>query len=200
MGTKAMKLRRNDSCLCCSVPIPAGTPALWDATDKEVTCLACIGALTAHDAVVDPATTAPPAGLASMPVDSRAIDVGDPGRSAREEHARRQSKQKANIEQKWGTGRIGKVAKFLSDEPQTTKAWAQGATGEERIAQGDPPEVGDQFTTSTCATAPDDPCLSLRGAPPSTGTNGAPGSIVVRRADVVIAVVAFDQIHMIRQT
>ena len=130
-----MKLRRDDSCVRCSAPIPAGTSALWDATAKEVTCLSCVGALTTDDVVAEPATPVTPAELASTPVDCRAIDIGDPGRSAREEHSRRQAKQKAKIEQKWGTGRIGKVAKFLSDEPQTTKAWAQGATGEERVAQ-----------------------------------------------------------------
>jgi hypothetical protein len=64
-----------------------------------------------------------------------AIDVGTAGASARKEYERRQAKREQQIEQKWGTGRIGKVAKFLSDEPQTTKAWAEGAKGEERVAK-----------------------------------------------------------------
>lgn len=63
------------------------------------------------------------------------IEPGNPGRSAREEHDRRHAKRQAQIEQRWGTGRLGKVATILSDDPQTTKAWAAGASGEERVAQ-----------------------------------------------------------------
>jgi hypothetical protein len=63
------------------------------------------------------------------------IEHGDAGRSARQEHDRRHAKRQAQIEQKWGTGRIGRIAKILSDDPQTTKAWAAGAAGEERVAQ-----------------------------------------------------------------
>lgn len=63
------------------------------------------------------------------------MDIGDPGRSAQDEYERRHAKHEAQIEAKWGTGRIGRVAKRLSDDPQTTKAWAQGAAGEERVAQ-----------------------------------------------------------------
>lgn len=72
---------------------------------------------------------------AQEPAPLASIDPGRPGASARAEHERRHANREARIEQKWGTGRIGKVAKFLSDDPQTTKAWAQGATGEERVAQ-----------------------------------------------------------------
>jgi len=63
------------------------------------------------------------------------IDTGEAGASARQEHQRRQAKREARIEEKWGTGRLGRIAKALSDDPQTTKAWAQGAVGEEQVAK-----------------------------------------------------------------
>jgi hypothetical protein len=126
MATKLMVLRRDDVCTNCSLPLPAGTKAQWDSEAKSVTCVDCL------------ATTPPDAALVaveSVEPEPQAIDVGDPGRSARKEYHRRHAKHEAQIEQKWGTGRIGKVAKFLSDDPQTTTAWASGASGEERVAQ-----------------------------------------------------------------
>ena len=39
---------------------------------------------------------------------------------------------------------MSKVAKFLSDDPQTTKAWAAGASGEERVAQVLDDRLGDR--------------------------------------------------------
>ncbi|MCU1372354.1 MAG: hypothetical protein JWO77_3548 [Ilumatobacteraceae bacterium] len=130
-----MALRRADTCFTCATPLPAGTRATWDPVAKTVTCLACPAA-TASAAPRDAARTAvhePPP-----------IDVGDPGRSARQEHDRRHAKREAQIEQKWGTGRMGKIAKRLSDDPQTTKAWAAGASGEERVAQVLHDRLGDQ--------------------------------------------------------
>jgi hypothetical protein len=72
------------------------------------------------------------------------IDVGRPGKSARDEFERRQAKREARVEQKWGTGRVGKVAKKLSTDPQTTTAWAAGASGEERVAQVLADRLGDR--------------------------------------------------------
>ena len=135
MATKVMALRRSDTCSICSTALPAGTRAIWDSTAKTVTCLAC------------PATTASTSMPDTMEVEVHEpppIDVGDPGRSAREEHARRHAKREAKIEQKWGTGRMGKVAKLLSDDPQTTKAWAAGARGEELVAQVLSEHLGDK--------------------------------------------------------
>jgi hypothetical protein len=125
MPTKVMALRRDDTCSLCSSTLPAGTKAQWNPAARTVTCLGCAGAAgePPRDPRVPPSPTPPP------------LDIGDPGRSARAEHARRHAKREAQIEQRWGTGRVGKVAKFLSDDPQTTKAWAAGASGEERVAQ-----------------------------------------------------------------
>lgn len=62
------------------------------------------------------------------------IDVGVAGASARKEFERRRAKREQQIEDKWGSGRMGRIVKFWSDDPQSTTAWAQGARGEEVLA------------------------------------------------------------------
>ena len=127
-----MALRRDGSCFICARELAAGTCAQWDSAAKTVTCLGCIGSTE-------------PAPEASSPplVEPVPIDHGSPGASARREHERRHAKHEKRIEQTWGTGRIGKIAKVLSDDPQTTKAWAKGADGEERVAKALHEGLGD---------------------------------------------------------
>lgn len=139
MATKRMALRRDDHCTVCSTSLPAGTKAQWDSAAKAVTCLACAeatpSARPSTETVDASGEQAQPA--AADPAEARPVEIeaGTPGASARAERRRRQAKREQQIEQKWGTGRIGKVAKFLSDDPQTTRAWEEGAKGEERVAK-----------------------------------------------------------------
>jgi hypothetical protein len=56
------------------------------------------------------------------------------GASARREYERRKANDEEAIRQKWG--KLGGIAVALSDEKQSTKAWAIGALGEERLAAG----------------------------------------------------------------
>ena len=63
-----------------------------------------------------------------------ALDQGVAGRSARAEHDRRAAKRDAAITARWGTGFVAKVVRAVSDEPQSTRAWAIGAAGEEKLA------------------------------------------------------------------
>lgn len=131
-----MMLRRDDVCSSCATSVPAGTRAQWDAAAKAVTCLACL------DQPVEPVTPeaesdsvpAPPDSTALHP-DTAAIDIGVPGASARKEFERRRAKREQRIEEKWGSGRLGRFVKAVSDDPQSTTAWAQGAKGEERVAE-----------------------------------------------------------------
>ena len=74
----------------------------------------------------------------------RPIDVGVPGGSARAEYERRRAKRGRSIEATWGTGRLGKLAKALSDDPRSTKAWAKGAAGEEQVARVLHQRLGDR--------------------------------------------------------
>jgi hypothetical protein len=54
------------------------------------------------------------------------------GASAQAEFDRRHQKREQSLEARWG--RLAGVAKLLSDDPQSTKAWARGAEGERRLA------------------------------------------------------------------
>lgn len=142
MAVKVMGLRRADTCGSCSIELPAGTRAQWDSTARTVTCLPCVEAAATPPAPVpDPVSPIP--AEEPDPVPPPPIDVGDPGKSAREEYQRRHAKREERIEEKWGTGRKAKLARFLSDDPQTTKAWAAGASGEERVAQVLQERLGD---------------------------------------------------------
>jgi hypothetical protein len=134
MTKRIMALRREDRCSTCSCHLPVGMKAQWDSVAKAVTCLACVDR--------EPPDAAPSSGPPT--VDPAPIDPGRPGASARAEHQRRQTKRAAQIDERWGTGRLGKLAKFLSDDPQTTKAWAEGASGEERVARVLHERLGDR--------------------------------------------------------
>ncbi len=156
MPKKTLSIRRADRCADCGTELPAGTRAEWDPGDRTVTCLPCADSVTrsgSPDADATPPVPTPPpyrpkdqrsdepAGSAvNGPEDDRpspvpSLDTGVPGASARAEHDRRRVRREEQLEQRWGTGRLGRLAKALSDDPQSTKAWAQGAAGEEQVAR-----------------------------------------------------------------
>jgi hypothetical protein len=133
MAMKLMVIRRRGGCVACNAELAPKTRAWWDSTAKEVTCTTCrpadfpepVSVFESAMASAAPKPLPPP-----VP-----IDRGTGGISAMKEHQRRAAKHEKKIEEKWGTGRIGKVAKFFADEPQSTKAWAKGADGEIRLAK-----------------------------------------------------------------
>lgn len=150
MARKVLELRRDDTCASCRVALPAGTRAEWDSAVRNTTCLDCVSFRDLADLshtvesssslVLEPDPDPEPAKPTEPdpePTDepvSEPIDVGVAGASARREHERRKVKRNAKIEEEWGTGFVGKVAKAWAVEPQSTRAWKQGARGEERLA------------------------------------------------------------------
>lgn len=152
MPVKQMALKRADRCRECGAELPVGARAEWNSDLRVVTCVPCVEArppapMAPSDEMAAPAP--PPGSVSSESVDSvveegpAPIDVGVPGASARQEHQRRQAKRERRIEEKWGTGRLGRIAKALSDDPQSTRAWKEGAIGEERVAQVLTERLGD---------------------------------------------------------
>jgi hypothetical protein len=113
---KEMKLRYAGNCLTCGQGIPKGTLAIYNRVAKNVRHIDCMVT----------------------------VDRGVAGASAQREYERRKAKdearvaqQKAKIQDKFGTGFVGKVATLLAvdDRPrQTTEAWSAGASGEESVA------------------------------------------------------------------
>ena len=118
---KLMALRYAGACSECHVALLAKTKAYWNRETRTVTCVEC------HS---EPPQEQP------KPADPRPsveLNRGTAGRSAQAEFERRHHKREERIDARFG--RLAGVVKFLSDDPQSTKVWASGASGEMRVAQ-----------------------------------------------------------------
>lgn len=107
------RVRYDGVCSRCGVPLRAGVVAVYDRPTRTIHCVSC--------------PTAP----AAEPPE---VDAGVAGRSARQERDRRAARREAAVRERWGN-RIGGVVLALTDEPQSTRAWAAGARGEEKLAE-----------------------------------------------------------------
>ncbi|HMJ76446.1 MAG TPA: nuclease-related domain-containing protein [Iamia sp.] len=124
---KRMRLRYAGTCAGCAAPLDAGTTAWWDATARQVTCVACQAAMPA---VAMPAVDVVPAGATRVPP-SDPLDRGVAGASARREGERRSARRDERVRTRHP--RLGGLMLALSDDPTSTKAWAKGAIGEAKV-------------------------------------------------------------------
>ncbi|NPC96736.1 NERD domain-containing protein [Nocardioides sp. zg-DK7169] len=115
-----MRLRYAGVCRCCGTDLPPGEHAVYEQSTKAVRCVACPPS----------ASTGTTTDLTAVPPPAPA-EGGAAGASARREYERRKAKDEERLRQKWG--RFGGIAVALADEKQSTKAWATGAEGEERL-------------------------------------------------------------------
>jgi hypothetical protein len=120
-GSRRLKLRRSDECSDCGIALAAGTVAFWDADAKTVTCLACLEVPAAPEGDVDSSTVAPH------------LDRGVPGASARRRYERLHAARQQRARDKFG--RLGGVYLALTNDPQSTVAWAQGSRGERLLGE-----------------------------------------------------------------
>jgi hypothetical protein len=111
---RALRLRYAGTCVACGTELPQGTQALYHAASKTVRCLCCPD---------------PPEAAVAAP-----IDAGTAGASAQREHDRRVAKREARTRERFGN-RLGGPVLALTDEPQSTRAWAKGARGEKALAE-----------------------------------------------------------------
>jgi hypothetical protein len=118
-----MRLRYAGTCAGCGAAVAAGTRAGYLRASRTVRCLACLDG-------APPATSTPPS-PAAVP---EAVVTGTAGSSARREYERRSAKREARIRE--AHPRLGGVILALSEEPQSTTAWARGARGEEVLGHG----------------------------------------------------------------
>lgn len=107
------QVKYGGACSRCGVMLHAGEVAVYDRAARTIHCVSC------------PTAPAP---------EPPEIEVGVAGRSARQEHERRAAKRESAVKERWGN-RIGGVVLALTDEPQSTRAWAVGARGEEKLAK-----------------------------------------------------------------
>jgi hypothetical protein len=125
-----MKLRYAGVCCLCGTELPARADAVYQRATKTVRCVDCPAAAVAVAAVaVDTSAAAPES--EAFPVVGATQDAGVAGASARREYQRRKAKDERQLRLKWGA--FGGLAVALSGEKQSTKAWATGAVGEERL-------------------------------------------------------------------
>jgi hypothetical protein len=120
-GSRRLKLRRPDRCLACDVALPAGTVAFWDADAKNVTCLECLAGAD---------VSGPNREVAGHEV---ALERGVPGSSARRRYERLHAQRELRAREKFG--RLGGVYLALTNDPQSTVAWAQGSRGERLLGE-----------------------------------------------------------------
>jgi hypothetical protein len=111
------RVRYDGVCARCGIPLLKGTPAVWDRASRTIQCIEC------------PVPQPPP-----PPAPPRPIDPGVPGGSARAKHDHLETRREASLTDHWGTGFAAKVVRAVSEEPRTTRVWAIGAEGEERLA------------------------------------------------------------------
>lgn len=110
MNEKTMRLRYPGRCRQCGADLTAGTTAVYDRDSKTVCCVRCPHA---------PAATA-------------VVNQGVAGASATREYQRRSERREQRIRS--AHPRLGGLILALSEEPQSTRAWAVGAAGERRLA------------------------------------------------------------------
>ena len=143
---KTLRLRYAGRCGKCEIDLPAGTTAVYDRDTKSVTCLACLPEQTPWA----PKTTGPVIPESFDDAESALLELGPEqsedffgvaGASAQREYERRKNKRVTRIRQ--AHPRMGGLILALSDEPQSTKAWATGAQGEERLGRQLDDLVGD---------------------------------------------------------
>lgn len=128
--TKVMRLRYAGQCRTCAQPVPAGTSAEYDRPSKTVQCLGCATppARTAHPTIA-PAVS-PTLAVEVDPPRKEEPDTlsGMAGASARREYERRSAKREERV--RAAHPKIGGFLLAISEEPQSTTAWAVGARGE----------------------------------------------------------------------
>jgi hypothetical protein len=113
-GLKKLRLRYAGTCVLCGAPLPQGAQALYQAQSKTVRCIACPDRAGVSEAA--------------------ALDVGTAGGSAQREHDRRAAQREERVKERFGR-RFGGLLLAMVDEPQSTRAWAKGARGEQKLAE-----------------------------------------------------------------
>jgi hypothetical protein len=113
---KVLALRRADTCTGCATDLPAGTKAVWDAAARTVRCLPC----------TTPADSAP----TDSPMPAGPTHIA--GGSAQREYDKRGQRREAAIRSRHP--RLGGLVLALTNEPASTRVWAQGAHGERAVA------------------------------------------------------------------
>lgn len=113
-GLKYLRLRYAGTCSQCGAALAKGAAAVYDRHMKTVRCVTCLAGRSGEA--------------------EAAIDFGVAGASARREYERRVAARDARVRRRFGQ-KLGGAILALTDEPQSTRAWARGSQGESELAQ-----------------------------------------------------------------
>jgi hypothetical protein len=127
MGARLIRLRYRAVCTQCNAELPAGEQGWWQPDNKTVVCQRCKGEYVEQRNSAAPVDERRPA---DDPTLDRAV-VGIAGASARAAYQRRRRNDDEAVLARHP--RLGKYLLAVREERQPTKAWAQGAVGEERL-------------------------------------------------------------------
>jgi hypothetical protein len=139
MSVKVIRLRYVATCSGCGAALSVGTRAWWDGDARTTTCLGCRQVPDTEAAAIAGAEAGPAAPADEQPGE---IATGEAGWSAGQEHEKRHQRRQRRIDRRWGP--LAGVVKFLSEDPQSIRAWAKGSAGERRLAERLQREVGDR--------------------------------------------------------
>src|SRR5258708_3425725 len=109
---RRLQLRYPGGCIRCGKQLVKGIDALYDAATRTVRCTECVSTQK-HGA--------------TWPDDS-----GVAGSSAQREFDRRHAAREERVRRRLGNT-LGHLALAISDDPQSTRAWARGAHGEQQL-------------------------------------------------------------------
>jgi hypothetical protein len=118
---KVMKLRYAGKC-GCGEELLAGSRAGWNSATRSVICERCLS----------PVPAARPQAVAPEPVSPVQIDIGRPGASLTRQYHQRVAQRDARVRRE--RPRLGGLILALTEQPQTTHAFASGAVGEQKAA------------------------------------------------------------------
>lgn len=138
MDSNIIRLRYTGTCVKCESTLQANTQAHWDRENKAVTCLSCVGSPLAEAMPVK----YPNKVATQTPDELTKPFCGNPGASAAHEYQRRHDNRQARLDQRFGA--FAGIVKFLVDDPQSTKAWAKGSSGERELAESLSRRIGDR--------------------------------------------------------
>lgn len=133
---RLIKLRHRGTCSECGKELLPKTDVVWNRDAHTATCVGC------EAPVMPEIPTKIKFSSDRAPLEPARPANSVPGGSAQAEYERRHAKRNARVDEKWG--RLAGLVKFLSDDPQSTQAWARGAEGERRLASHMERELGDK--------------------------------------------------------
>jgi hypothetical protein len=108
------RVKYDGVCSRCGVALRAGDVAVYERASRSIRCVVCPG-------------------VADHRPEDPALDSGVAGASARREYERRKANRETRVRDRFG--RLGSVVLAVTNEPQSTRAWATGARGEEKLAK-----------------------------------------------------------------